>query len=320
MRAVVRRLVQLVVVVLFVSFFSFYLLTLVPGDPVTAIAGFVPDPAQHAAIAKDLGVSDPIPVQYANWLGNFVRGDLGKQYFGPTGEEKVSTVVGQRLPVSLQLMTYTMILTLLIAIPLGVLAAHKAGTWIDKIVNFTAFGSISLPDFALAIVLIYWVAVRNRWLPSEGYVHPTDNFVLHIKHMVLPAFSLAVGQIAAYMRLLRSDMIATLQEDYILMAKSKGLTTRRVLWRHALRPSSLTLLTVAGLNIGALIGGAVVIEVLFGIPGMGTELFQAIFQHQFVELQSLVAIIALGYVAVNALIDVLYTVLDPRIRDARALA
>jgi peptide/nickel transport system permease protein len=217
-------------------------------------------------------------------------------------------------------MAYTMLLTVLIAIPLGVLAAYKAGTWIDKVINFTAFGSISLPDFALAFILIYWCAVKNRWLPSEGYIHPSDNFVLHIKSMILPAFSLAVGQIAAYMRLLRSDMIATLQEDFILMAKSKGLTTRRVLWRHALRPSSLTLLTVAGLNIGALIGGAVVIEVLFGIPGMGTELFQAIFQHQFVELQSLVAIIALGYVAANALIDVLYSILDPRIRDARALA
>jgi peptide/nickel transport system permease protein len=128
-----------------------------------------------------------------------------------------------------------------------------------------------------------------------------------------------VGQIAAYMRLLRSDMIATLQEDYILMAKAKGMPTRRILWRHALRPSSLTLLTVAGLNIGALIGGTVVIEVIFGIPGMGTELYTAIFERQFVELQSIVALIAIGFVLINVAIDLLYTVLDPRIRDARAV-
>ena len=162
--------------------------------------------------------------------------------------------------------------------------------------------------------------MRLAWLPAQGYVHPSDNLTENIKSLTLPAISLAVGQIAAYMRLLRSDMIATLQEDYILMAKAKGMPTRRVLWRHALRPSSLTLLTVAGLNIGALIGGTVVIEVIFGIPGMGTQLFQAIFRRQFVEMQSIVAIIAIGYVLVNFAIDILYTILDPRIRDARAIA
>ncbi len=320
MRAVVRRLLQLVVVVLCVSFFSFFLLTLVPGDPVTAIAGFVPDPAQHRLIAHDLHVDEPVPVQYWHWLTGFVRGDLGNQYLGPTGRVPVKTIVSQRMPVTLQLMTYAMLLTVIFAIPLGVFAAYKAGTVFDKLANLTAFGCIALPDFALALILIYWVGVRQRWLPAQGYVHPTDNLTEHIKTMILPAISLAVGQIAAYMRLLRSDMIATLQEDYILMAKAKGLRTRRVLWRHALRPSSLTVLTVAGLNIGALIGGTVVIEVLFGIPGIGTEIYQAILQHQFVELQSLVAIIAIGFVIINVLIDLLYTVLDPRIRDARAVA
>ena len=151
-------------------------------------------------------------------------------------------------------------------------------------------------------------------------IRPTTS-VEHFKSLTLPAISLAVGQIAVYMRLLRSDMIATLQEDYILMAKAKGIPTRRILWRHALRPSSLTLLTVAGLNVGALIGGTVVIEVIFQHPRHGHQLlFNAIFGRQFVELQSLVAVIAIGYVLVNFAVDVLYTVLDPRIRDARAIA
>jgi peptide/nickel transport system permease protein len=319
MRAIGQRLAQLIIVVLGVSFFSFYLLTLVPGDPVTSIVGFA-SPAQHKQIAHDLHLDQPLLQRYWTWLTGFLHGDMGHQYVGPTGTTKVSTVIGEHLPVSLQLMAYAMILTLLIAIPLGVFSAYKAGSRFDRITNVVAFGSISLPDYALALVLSYWVGVRLGWLPSQGYVHPTDNFVDSMKSLTLPAISLAVGQIAAYFRLLRSDMIATLQEDYILMAKAKGVPTRRVLWRHALRPSSLTLLTVAGLNIGALIGGTIVIEIIFGIPGMGQELAYAIGQQQYVEVQSIVAIIAIGFVLVNFMIDLLYTVLDPRIRDARAIA
>jgi peptide/nickel transport system permease protein len=319
MRVALRRLIQLVVVLLFVSFFSFSLISLVPGDPVVAIVGFA-SPAQLAQVRHQIGLDDPFLVQYGHWLGGFVHGDLGQIYSGPTGRSPVSTFIAQSLPVTLELMAYAMILTLLIALPLGVLSAYRSGSITDKVISMGAFGSIAMPDFALAIILSYWVGVKLRWLPTSGFTHFTDDPVKNIKSLTLPAVSLAVGQIAAYMRLLRSDMIATLQEDYILMAKSKGIPTRRILWRHALRPSSLTLLTVAGLNIGALIGGTIVVENLFQIPGMGKLLFFAIFGRQFVELQSLVAVIAVGYVVVNVLVDVLYTVLDPRIRDARALA
>jgi len=318
MRAALRRVVQLVVVLLCVSFFSFALLSLAPGDPVTAIVGFG-SPAQLAKVRHQLHFDRPFLEQYWSWLSGLLHGDLGNQYFGPTGVQKVSTSIGQSLPVSLQLMAYAMILTILIAIPLGVLAAYRSGTFIDKAINTTAFGAIALPDFALALILSYWVGVKLHWLPSQSYVHPTDDFVQHLRHMVLPAVSLAVGQIAAYMRLLRSDMIATLQEDFILMAKAKGITNRRILWRHALRPSSLTLLTVAGLNVGALIGGTVVIEVIFQIPGMGTLLYTAIAERQYVMLQSLVVVIAVAYVLVNVFIDILYNVLDPRLRHARVI-
>jgi peptide/nickel transport system permease protein len=319
MRVALRRLIQLVVVLIFVSFFSFSLISLVPGDPVVAIVGFA-SPAQLAQVRHQIGLDDPFLVQYAHWLGGFVHGDLGQIYSGPTGRSSVSTFIAQSLPVTLELMAYAMILTLLIALPLGVLSAYRSGSITDKVISMGAFGSIAMPDFALAIILSYWVGVKLGWLPTSGFTHFTDDPVKNIKSLTLPAVSLAVGQIAAYMRLLRSDMIATLQEDYILMAKSKGIPTRRILWRHALRPSSLTLLTVAGLNIGALIGGTIVVENLFQIPGMGKLLFFSIFGRQFVELQSLVAVIAVGYVLVNVLVDILYTVLDPRIRDARALA
>ena len=319
MRVALRRVIQLVVVLIFVSFFSFSLIQLVPGDPVVAIVGFA-SPEQFAQVRHQIGLDDPFLLQYAHWLGGFVHGDLGQIYSGPTGRSAVSTGIAQSLPVTLELMAFAMILTVLIAIPLGILSAYRSGTLTDKLISATAFGSIAMPDFALAIILSFWVGVKLKWLPTSGYTHPSDDLVKNVKGLTLPAVSLAVGQIAAYMRLLRSDMIATLQEDYILMAKSKGIPTRRILWRHALRPSSLTLLTVAGLNIGALIGGTIVVENLFEIPGMGKLLFFAIFGRQFVELQSIVAVIAVGYVLVNVAVDVLYTVLDPRIRDARALA
>jgi len=319
MRVVLRRLVQLVVVVLCVTFFSFFLLTLVPGDPVTVLSPFTTKEV-HAQLRHQLHLDQPVYEQYWHWITGFAHGNLGSIYSGPTGQSKVSTAVGQHLPVTLELMAYAMILTLIIAIPLGVFSAYKAGSLFDKVANITAFGSISMPDFALALILQYWVGVKLHWFPTSDYVHPSEDLVKNIKSLTLPAISLAVGQIAAYTRLLRSDMIATLQEDFILMAKAKGLPTRKVLWKHALRPSSLTVLTVAGLNIGALIGGTVVVEVLFRIPGMGTEIFQSIVAGQYVEFQSLIAIIAVGFVVVNVLIDILYTIVDPRIRDARRLA
>jgi peptide/nickel transport system permease protein len=295
-------------------------MALVPGDPVFAIAGFGGTPKQMAGIRHELHLDEGFFQQYWTWLSNFFHGNLGTIYSGPTGRSAVSSQIRQALPVSLQLMTYAMILTVLIAIPLGVLAAYRSGTILDKTITAGAFGSIALPDFALAIILSYWIGVKLGWLPTSGYVHPTDSLSGHVKSMILPSLSLAVGQIAGYMRLLRSDMIATLQEDYILMAKSKGIPTRRILWRHALRPSSLTLLTVAGLNIGALIGGTIVIETLFRIPGMGKLLYTAILGRQIPELQSIIAVIAIGYVLVNVLVDVFYSILDPRIRDARAIA
>lgn len=310
-----RRLARLVVVLVCVSFFSYFLLDLLPGDPVTTIAAFAPTSVRNQ-LKHDAKLDESIPAQYWNWLTKFSHGDLGN-YYRSSGVDKVSKDVSNSLPVSLQLMLYSMILTVLLAIPLGVFSSYWAGTWFDRAVNATAFGAIAIPDFALGLILAYFVGVKLRWFPTSGYVHPSENLVKHFKSMVLPSVSLAVGQIAGYMRLLRSDMIATLQEDFITMAKAKGMPSRRILWRHALRPSSLTLLTVAGLNVGALIGGAVVIEVIFGLPGMGFLLATNIRAQQFIAVQSIVAILALGYVLVNTLIDLLYVKLDPRVRSVR---
>jgi len=211
-------------------------------------------------------------------------------------------------------MVYAQVFALVFAIPLGIWTAQRARSKIDRAVSATAFGLIAIPNFALGLVLAYYVGVVLNWVPPTGYRAFGDDPIEHFRRMVLPTISLGLGQVAIYMRLLRSDMIATLQEDFILMARAKGISPRRVLWRHALRPSSLTLLTVAALNVGALIGGAVVIEQVFSIPGIGLQIAGAILQRQYIALQSLVAIVAVGYVLINFFIDFLYTVLDPRIR------
>jgi peptide/nickel transport system permease protein len=240
----------------------------------------------------------------------------------------VSELVNQSLPVSIQLMIYAQIIALLFAIPLGILTAYRSGTRTDRGVNTAAFAMLAIPNFVLALILSYFIGAELKWLPTGGYepgwLDPlfdssrSPDFGEHIRYMLLPAISLAVGQIAVYMRLLRSDMIATLQENFITMAKAKGISNRRILWRHALRPSSLTLLTVAGLNVGTLISGAIVVEVVFQIPGMGLKIFQAISAREYIELQSYVVVIALLFILLNFLIDFLYAVLDPRIRRARA--
>ncbi len=316
MRAVLRQAVHLLVVLFCVTLFVALLTSMLPGDPVNAIAGFGTD-AQKEQIRDRLGLDDPIPVQYVRWVGDFVRGDLG-DYWSVTGSRPVMDRVREALPVSLQLMLYAQVLALVVAIPLGVATAYRAGSRFDRASNATAFGMLAIPNFALALVLAYYVGVRAGWLPVSGYVSPSEDLIEHFRRMAMPAIALAVGQIAVYMRLLRSDMIATLQEDFITMAKAKGISPRRVLWRHALRPSSLTLLTVAGLNVGTLIGSTVVVEVIFSLPGLGSLLFEAITARQYIAFQSLVAIIAVGYVLLNFLVDVLYAVLDPRIRHARA--
>lgn len=319
MRTIATKVIRLVVVLLVVTFFSFSLLHLTPGDPARTAVPFATD-QQIAKIQHDIGLDKPFFVQYRDWLSNFVRGDLGNFYESYESRRPVAEQIKKELGVSLQLVFYAQFLALVIAIPLGVLAAYKAGTWLDKIMNAGAFGMIAIPPFVLAFLLIFYLAVEAGWFPTQQYVAFGTDPGQHFRHMFLPALSLAVGQIAIYMRLLRSDMIQTLQEDFITMAKSKGLTNRRILWRHALRPSSFTLLTAAALNFGALIGGALVIEFLFQLPGMGLGLVTAVSTRQYIAVQAYVALIAVAYVFFNVFVDTLYSLLDPRIRHARAAA
>jgi peptide/nickel transport system permease protein len=320
-----KRLASLVLVLFLVTLFTSLLLSMVPGDPVDTLVPLASSEeadAIKAEVREDLDLDEPLFTRYVSWVSDFVTGDERGEHFGDyfrvSGRDPVSGRLAEALPVSLQLMVYAQVLALAVAVPLGVITAYRAGSRLDKATNVGAFALLAIPNFVLGLGLAYYVGVWLNWLPPSGYVPFGDDPVQHIQRMILPAVTLAAAQVAVYMRLLRTDMVATLQEDFIQMARSKGITDRRVLWRHALRPSSITLLTVAGLNVGTLIGGAVVVELIFSIPGMGLAISQAIFERQYVALQSFVAVLAILYVIVNFAVDILYTIVDPRIRHARA--
>jgi peptide/nickel transport system permease protein len=314
---IVRRVLQLIVVLVVVTFFTSILTSFLPGDPVTTIAPFSSE-QDRADIRNQLNLNENIVVRYGKWLGHFVTGDMGREYAG-TGVrgQAIWGRIKDTLPRSLLLMFYVQLLTLLIAVPLGVMTAYRAGSRIDDLSNGFAFLLLSIPVYVTATLMLLFLSVQHHVLPSEGWVSLATSPVSHFKHLAMPVLAITIGQVAVYARLLRSDMVATLQEDYILMAKSKGISDGRILWRHALRPSSLTLLTVAGLNVGQLIGGALIVEVIFHLNGLGFAISDAINRRQYIALQDYIAVVAIVYVLVNFAVDALYRVLDPRIRGAR---
>ena len=313
-----KRIAQLLIVLLLVTFGVSLLLRLIPVDLATILLPASSE-GEREILRAELGFDKGPIGYYLQWLGNFVQGDFGKIYFSG-GTEEVSDHLKQAMPRSLLLMVYTQILALVIAIPLGVISAYRAGRRADKIISNTLFALSSVPNFAIALLLIIFIGVKFAWLPTLGYVPIAEGFGEHLKHMVMPVISLSLGLIATYTRLLRADMISALREDYVTMAASKGLSDSRILWRHVLRPSSMTLLTSAALSMGGLIGGAIVIESIFATYGIGFEVFAAIGGRQYVALQSTVAVIALFYVFFNLVVDVGSGFVDPRTRDRRVNA
>ncbi|MEU8800068.1 ABC transporter permease [Spirillospora sp. NPDC048819] len=308
-----RRGAQLLFVLLVVSLLAFWMITLLPGDPATQILGYSGDQAALAAVRHDLGLDEPFWRRYLAWLGGVVTGDLGTSYITST---PVSESLAQRLPVTLELLVLSQVISLGLAVPAGAAAARRAGGLLDRTLTTVSFGLLSTPVFVSGVVLIMVFAVRWPLLPATGYTPFTADPAGNLRSMLLPAVTLAAAQLAVYARLLRSDLIATLREDYITLARARGLSPRRILWRHALRPSAISLVTVVGLNLGALIGGAVIIETLFGLPGVGRLIVDSILSRDYLVVQGGVLVVAVGYVLVNFGIDLLYGALDPRIRHA----
>jgi peptide/nickel transport system permease protein len=310
-----RRLVYLVPVLVAVSLLTFLIASLLPGDLAYVILGDQATPDKVAALRHDMGLDQPIWWRYLSWLGHVLQGDFGRSF--RTGQT-VLQAVSERLPVSIELMLLAELAALAIGIPLAIACAVRSGSAFDRFVTGSAFGMLSVPAFLAAILLIYLFAVELRWLPATGYVPFSEDPLANLRAMVLPALTLALGEWPVLMRVLRSDMIATLQEDYIAMARAKGLKPSRILLVHALKPSSLTLVTVTGINIGRLIGGTVIVESVFALPGIGRLLLGSIYTRDLIILQGVVLFVACGYVLMNFVVDLLYAVLDPRIRHGHA--
>ncbi|MGF1598034.1 MAG: ABC transporter permease [Acidimicrobiales bacterium] len=326
-RYVAFRLMSLLPVMLAVTFLSFIMLNLLPGDPAINILGNGATPEAIAEFREVNRLDDPVVTRYLRWLGDAAKGDLGES---PFLREPVRDGLARTLPISLQYMVYTQLFALAIALPLGIYTAYRSGQRVDNAVTTTAFGVLAVPNFVLALMLVFFVALGGfslfgrdwggEYLPAIGHVPLGESVREHFSHWVLPVLALGSGQAVVYMRLLRSDMIGTLQEDFINVAKAKGMTNQRILLVHALRPSSFTLLTVAGVNLGTLLGGSLILETIFNLPGVGTYLATAIFQRDWLVVQGVVVVLAVGFVFANFAVDVFYAVLDPRIRHARAIA
>lgn len=309
------RLVRLVATVFAVTFLTFSLTSLLPGDPVDAILGTegARDQATVERITEELGLDDPFLVRYTRWLGDAVTGDLGQSYIT---DQEIIQVIKDRLPVTAQLAIMAIVLALIFAVPIGIIGAYREGRWQDKSTSAAMQVALSVPNFVTGIFLSYFFAVQLQWLPSSNWSRLTDDAGIraNLERAILPAVALALTQMAIFSRLVRSDMVQTLKEDYVLAARAKGLSDRFILARHALRPSSLSLVTIVGINFGALLGGTVIIETLFAIPGLGQRLINAIFQRDILVIQGITVFIATIYVLINTLVDLLYTVIDPRIR------
>ena len=315
-KVIISRLLRLAATLLAVTFLTFSLTSLLPGDPVNAILGVDSnqDPELVAKIRADLGLDDPFLVRYGNWLWDaVVHFDLGESYINRG--QSVSDTILDRLPVTGQLAFMAIIMAVIMAVPIGVIGAYKQGKWQDSVSSAGVQVALSIPNFIMGIFFIWLFAVQLQWLPSSNWSRISDQGLIeNLKRAIMPASALAMTQMAIFSRLVRSDMVATLQENYILAAKAKGLNDRYILARHALRPSSLSLMTIVGINFGALLGGTVVIETLFAVPGLGFRLINAISQRDILVIQGITVFVAAVYVIINTVVDLLYAVIDPRIR------
>ena len=308
------RLVRLLATVFAVSFLTFFMTSLLPGDPIDTI---IPpgiglrDEVLVAQIREELGLNDPFIVRYGNWIADVVQGDFGKSY---VTDQPVLSEITARLPVTAELAIVAVFMSVFLAIPLGIASAYKQGKAVDNSISAVVQFLLSVPPFVVGIFLIWGVALQAGLLPATGWTRISQSITGNIESVILPASALALSQLAVFTRLVRADMISTLQENYVLSARAKGLTDGYVLFRHAFRPSSLSLITVVGLNIGALLGGTVVIEQLFAVPGLGRKLLESINTRDIIMVQGIVLFISAIYVIINTAVDLIYMVVDPRIR------
>ncbi len=308
---IAKRVLATLPVMLLVALFVFSLLYLAPGDPAAIIAGDQASPEAINRIREALGLDRPFVVRFLEWIGRFLSGDLGMSIFS---QQPISTLILQRLQPTLSLMAMTMVLSLLIAIPLGILAAWKKGTIIDRgVMLFSVFG-FSVPVFVVGFLATYIFSLQLKWLPVQGYSPLSQGFGPFVRSLILPSLTLGCVYMGIIARITRATMIEVLSQDYIRTAKAKGLATFPILFSHGLRNAAVPITTTVGMGVAFLIGGSVVVETVFSIPGLGRLTAEAILKRDYPIIQSMVLLFSVAYVMVNLIVDILYTIFDPRIR------
>ncbi len=308
---IVRRIITTIPVMAFVALFVFSLLYIAPGDPAAIIAGDQASPADVERIRQSLGLDRPYLVRFGEWFFRVLQGDLGTSIFTSL---PVTQLIAQRIEPTVSLMVLTLILAVSIAVPLGVVAAWKAGTWIDRsVVAFAVFG-FSVPVFVIGYLLAYTFALKLDWVPVQGYTPLSQGLWPWFKNLILPSITLGTVYIALIARITRATMLDVLQQDYIRTARSKGVAQNSILFLHALKNAAVPIITIIGIGVALLIGGAVVTESVFAIPGLGRLTLDAILRRDYPVIQGVVLIFSFVYVLVNLIIDLIYTLVDPRIR------
>jgi peptide/nickel transport system permease protein len=310
-RLALRRLAATIPVLLFTTAGVFALIHLTPGDPIDAMMAESVDASAKAHLRRELGLDQSIAVQYAAWMGRLLRGDFGRSI---RNQEPVIENVGRRIRPSLELAALAMAIAIALAFPIGILCAARRNTSVDGLGTlFTLFG-ICMPNFLIALLLIFLFGVTLRWLPISGYSDPLEEPLMGLRSLLLPAFTLGLALAAVIARTLRSSMIETLAEDYVRTARAKGLSEWHIIRGHALRNALIPVVTVLGLQLGTLVGGAVITEYVFALPGVGRLVVDAVFARDYPLVQGVVLLIAVGFIVSNLVVDLVYGLIDPRIR------
>ena len=310
-RYIAKRLVLLVIIILFVSVAVVLPGPPAPGEPHGTILGPNSTPQNVATVDRQLGLNKPLWQQYFIWMGHVFQGNLGQSY---TTHQSTKSIIAQSFPIDLELIIFSQVLAFIVAFPMAMHSARRPNKLFDQASNSGTFAMLALPPFVIAPVLVLLFAVHWHVFPGPAsYVPFTQNAWSNIHTMLLPSIVLALGSIVVYFRLLRNDLISTLQEDFITMARSKGLSDRRIMWRHALRPSSISLLASAGVTIGSLIAGTFIVELLLQMPGLGYQLISSVNQDDYTVVQGITLFVAVAIVLINFIFDFLFTIVDPRI-------
>lgn len=311
LQLILRRLVALVPLLFLVSLIVFALVLLIPGDPAITISGENATEAQIEATRERLGLNDPVLVQYGRWAGKAVQGDLGTSLFS---SRSVTSAIVERFPATLTLTIAALVVALAISVPAGILAATRKGTWVDRTATLTASFGVAMPNFWLGLMLVIVFALWNPWFPATGYVPISENPVRWLRHITLPAITLGTAAAAETTRQLRSALGDVMHQDYIRTARAKGLPNRKVIWKHGVKNAAVPVITVIGLQVSLMLGGSVIVEQVFGIPGLGQLAIRAVLERDIPMIQGVVVVTTLTVLLVNLFIDLCYGWINPKVR------